>query len=250
MSLEWMEIVRKRFEPGATWQAETAAPALFVWNLPVSRVAPAGWRCERIRPVITSELSRRYRAAADSEVTATPFVTQGLWRSDTHPGAVVKAEVFECASPAHARETVLRLLGEFESTLVGPKSGAPGELAFGGPGDGLLIFTRGNIVCVCRNAEREVVSVMPIAESVDRAALGDRSPDDMRRLSAGAPAAQAHEREERVEIVLAEAAADRRSDGEFRRFVAPAGDISMHGARIVYRGPAAAARQIVAEEAP
>lgn len=253
MDEDWLAMVRQRFEADSGREQTASPSALFVWELSPGRVELPGWTCERVRqrlPSANATGSLRAEAAASAGVSPVtiPAVSQCPWRSAAHPGVLLKADLFECASRGQAGEILLRLLGEFESPLMAPKRQAPGDIAFGGRGDGLLLFTRGNLVCLCRNAERVIASVMPMAAALDRAAVGGSAGARRRRVAAAPHPRDADEREGEVEVVLLEAAVTRRADAEVRRFAAPSGDIVLEGGRIVYRGPAAAARRIEIEE--
>jgi hypothetical protein len=253
MDKEWLAIVRQRFQADG-WAAQAAsAPPLFAWNLSIHRIEVAGFTCDRVRQIPTSNelraLGAKAAEPADELSIAMPAVSQGLWRTPARPGVLLKADLFECASREQALELLLRLLGEFESPLMTQKSEAPGDVAFGGPGDGLLLFRRGNVVCLCRNADRAITSVMPIASALDRAASGGGSPTARRRRFAAEPPTRHEDTlEGDVEVTLLESAMARRADEEIRRFAAPAGDILLKGDSIMFRGPAAAARQLEIEE--
>jgi hypothetical protein len=253
MDAEWLATVRQRFH-AAGWAARPpSSPALFVWNLSLRRLELPGWTCERVRQIPTFD-QRRFALRAEAPERADelqvemPVISQGLWRTPAHSGVLLKADLFECASREQTVEILLRLLGEFESPIIAQKNEAPGDLAFGGRGEGLLLFTRGNLVCLCRNAERPTASVMPIAAALDRAAAGS-SAGARRQLVAAAPHARdADDQRGEVEVSLLDAAAARRADGVTRRFLAPDGEIVLKGDSIVYLGPAASARRLEIEE--
>jgi hypothetical protein len=76
-------------------------------------------------------------------------------------------DVIECVSPAAARETLLRLLGEFQGPSLAPVSGI-GDVAFGTPGETAIVFVRGNTVASTRNAGRRVVPLGNVARTLDR----------------------------------------------------------------------------------
>lgn len=252
MDEEWLAIVRQRFDADG-WAARAASLApLFVWNLSLDRVEVPGWTCDRVRQMPTSHRLGALRADAAESAVGTRSVmlavSQGLWRTPARPGVLLKADLFECESCISAVELLLRLLGEFESPLMTAKSEAPGDVAFGGRGDGLLLFTRGNLVCLCRNADRTIASVMPIAAALDRVARGGSVEARRQRIATEPQARDADDQEGEVEVTLLDLATVRRADGEIRRFVAPAGDIRVKGDRIMYRGPAAAAPRLEVEE--
>lgn len=247
---EWIDIVARRFEADAWRLPSEAEPVVFVWNFPVARVAPRDWSCERVREIDGAVRPPPYvpetMPYAPPILSPVPFVTQGLWRVPGHPDAMLKADVFECAAPSHARELLLRLLGEFESPLMHRWDAGPGDVSLGGHGEGLVLFARGNLVCLCRNAAPDIVSVMPIADALDEAVLGGKAAD---RASASARPGDGAGEDERVEVVLLGPAFERRPGGAFRRFRAPSGTIRIEGDQVVYRGPAGAARRLETEDA-
>jgi hypothetical protein len=100
-----------------------------------------------------------------------PPRSHALW---TRGGDVALAvEIWDCASPAAARELLLALLDQFESTLVervtGP--GSVGDVAFA-HGEHMLLFARGHRVVRIRNAGRELVLVAGPAREIDALLTG------------------------------------------------------------------------------
>ena len=93
----------------------------------------------------------------------------GLWRpTKDQPLVLLRIDLVDTTGPEAAREQLLDFLGEFQSPLV-LRHNEPlvGDIAFGPPNESTLIFLRANVVVALRNAEREVVSVIEQAQSID-----------------------------------------------------------------------------------
>jgi hypothetical protein len=75
-------------------------------------------------------------------------------------------QIIERPSLGAARETLLELLGDVESSAIKRRADLPiGDVAFGQ--EFILMFARGNLVVVVRNAGRKVVPVLDVARQVD-----------------------------------------------------------------------------------
>jgi hypothetical protein len=92
----------------------------------------------------------------------------------TSDDAILLVDVYECESPEQAREVLLGLLGQIESSSVDRVEGL-GEVAFS-PGEGALFYVRDNLAV-------RVMSGGPAIESVAEPAR--RLDDDIRRRSEG-----------------------------------------------------------------
>lgn len=98
-----------------------------------------------------------------------------MWQESRSNETLLRLDLVEAASAAAAREIVLELLGQFESPQIQPIANPPaGELAFGAPGNTVILFARANVVAMIRNAGREVVTVVAFARLVDRRLTGQR----------------------------------------------------------------------------
>lgn len=112
-----------------------------------------------------------------------PPRSESLWRpadgKATQSGPLVQVEVFELPTVEAARAHLLAMLADFQSGEFGRRTDlAVGDVVFGF--DTALLFARANLVVLVRNAERQTVTVIPIAQAVDAALV--------RRLSgAGQP---------------------------------------------------------------
>src|SRR3954469_11878228 len=113
-----------------------------------------GWRLQRTDPLPAEERNR-------------PGGIRTLWARDE--GAVLSVEIWQCTSPAAARELLLETLGQqFESPQVERARGAAaiGEVAFV-HGEQTLLFARENVVVLVRNAGPRIVPVLEAARLLD-----------------------------------------------------------------------------------
>lgn len=95
-----------------------------------------------------------------------PFV-RSMWQG-AFPEQLLGIEVFECASPAAAREYLLQRLGESQgAVLARDTSVGVGDIAFATPGQTMFVFARGTAVAVVHNAGRRVEPLGGVAKSLD-----------------------------------------------------------------------------------
>jgi hypothetical protein len=251
MDLDWLATIRQRFDAGAWQPAIESRPVLFVLNFSARRVAVPGWTCERYRTVADYRVGLPPELAPEPDYapwTPPAVVTQAFWRNAADR-ALLKTDLFECASRDAAHETLVRLLGELESPLVARKTDGAGDVSFGGRGDGFLLFARGNLVCLCRNVERAIAPVMSVAAALDEQAVGAGRYARLQAEASRPPVRhKARQAGEQTEVVLAEGAAARSPDAAMRRFIAPEGDIVLMGDKVLYRGPSAVVPHVESEE--
>jgi hypothetical protein len=88
-----------------------------------------------------------------------------FWRRiDTN--AVVRIDVFECATLNAAHEYLIDALNEFESGAFGRRTDVSfGDVAFGT--DSAALFARGNLVVLVRKATPQTEAVTGIAQAID-----------------------------------------------------------------------------------
>ena len=93
-----------------------------------------------------------------------------MWSPPAAGGEVLlDSEFYECASRQAAHELVARLRGEFQAPMPALQQRTTvGDVAFGSPNATTLLFARGNLVLLLRNAGRELVSVEDFAGQFDR----------------------------------------------------------------------------------
>lgn len=90
-----------------------------------------------------------------------------FWQRAGEPTEILLGvHVTECASVVAAREALLDALGDFQSPGVGRRTDLGiGDVAFG---DGsVLLFARGNLMVLVRNAGRQVDPVIEPARTLD-----------------------------------------------------------------------------------
>jgi hypothetical protein len=105
------------------------------------------------------------RAAGPAPARHTSF-----WRRGDSD-AIVRIDLFACGSLDEAHEYLVDALGEFESSAIRQRADTSiGDVAFGT--EIVILFARGNLVVVVRNAGREVVPVTAIARAADAAVVG------------------------------------------------------------------------------
>jgi hypothetical protein len=171
--------------------------------------------------------------------------SQSLWQPSGASGVIVRVDLFECLSQADADEKAVWLLGEFQSPSIWPTPDI-GDFAFGGRADGVLLFVRGNVVCLLRNIGREPCSLRSAALALDAHALSTPS-DGRRPVGVSARAIRADDPGEIVEVALAETV-DSESATVCRKFIAPEGELVARGTSILYRGPRSGLETLAAYE--
>jgi|tagenome__1003787_1003787.scaffolds.fasta_scaffold20419364_2 hypothetical protein len=151
MNAERLERLKKRYG----WEEWGEVPAGRKETSPLAaRVDEGlfpGWKLQRTDPLSGEGL---------------PGGIRTMWVRDE--GAVLSVEIWQCASPAAARELLLQVLEQFESPRVERAQGAAavGEVAFV-HGEQTLLFARGNLVVLVRNAGARIVSVLDAARTLD-----------------------------------------------------------------------------------
>ena len=101
--------------------------------------------------------------------TQPPRLTS-FWRR-TGTQAVVRIDVFECASVTDAHEYLIDALNEFESAAIARRTDVTvGDVAFGT--DSVVLFARANVVVLVRKATPQTEAVAPIAQMIDALILG------------------------------------------------------------------------------
>lgn len=109
------------------------------------------------------QLARQARRPTDTPGGRS--LVRTTWQG-AHHDELLGIDVIDCDSPAAARETLLRLLGEFQGPQLTPVTGI-GDVAFGTPGETAIVFARGNAAAAVRNAGRRVVPLGNVARALD-----------------------------------------------------------------------------------
>ncbi|MGH7710719.1 MAG: hypothetical protein ACREOG_05515 [Gemmatimonadaceae bacterium] len=108
-------------------------------------------------------LARQTRRAV--QVPGARSLVRSTWEGSSRD-QLLGVDVFECDSPAAAREALLHVLGEFQGPTLSAVNGI-GDVAFGTPGETAIVFARGNAVAAVRNAGRRVGALGDVARALD-----------------------------------------------------------------------------------
>jgi hypothetical protein len=142
------------FDEWASPSADASTEKVSADGLAVAGVEVGAWRAQRVDPLVVAGAASASRS----------FWTGGGQNQEV----LLRLDLIETASPTAARELLLELLGEFQSPEVARQDNpAAGDLAFAVPGDTMLLFVRGQVVAMVRNAGRGAVPVAQFAKLVD-----------------------------------------------------------------------------------
>lgn len=137
------------------WGPKTATRGLFIDSANiVDAGALYGWERLHGRTVETSNW---------------PLVSQSLWfQQHSKHERLLRVDVDVCSSEASARYFFLQRLGQFRSTHIKSNpDGAFGDVSFAKLEDDTILFARGNMVVMLRNAGESSFSLEEVAASVD-----------------------------------------------------------------------------------
>jgi hypothetical protein len=124
----------------------------------------------RIEKFHTRDLSRPDEEAvpAPSETPEAPAVIRSFWKQSAESPSVLNLNIFECSSRTVAHHFLIKVLSQFQSPLLTRRDDLEvGDVAFALPGSTIVIFARGNLVHVLRNASPQVVPVEDVAREFD-----------------------------------------------------------------------------------
>ncbi|NUM99652.1 MAG: hypothetical protein HUU41_00935 [Bryobacteraceae bacterium] len=109
------------------------------------------------------------RAALQTKSPPYLALTETLWHPSAGPGAALMSVwIYECSSRTAAHQLLLQSLAQFQLPgMVRTEETAVGDVAFALPSGALMLFARGNLVVLIRNAGRQVVTVMEHARRLD-----------------------------------------------------------------------------------
>ena len=172
-SLKW------RFEFAAWEQASRLDAELHVWRFRLGGGELAGLAPARIEPALPPATSTvmlhvldrdpRAREARPVATASGPRLSKSFWRPVPPSKVLINIDVYECASRVAAHETLLQVLGGFQSTKVKRRDDLGiGDVAFAMPGGAAMAFARGNLTHLARNASRETFDVTEIARQLDQ----------------------------------------------------------------------------------
>jgi hypothetical protein len=129
-----------------------------------------------------------------------------FWRpTEESHRALVSGAVYECASQDEAHTFLLQLLAQFQLPNISQREDLSiGDVSFGTDTDTLVLFARGNLVCLVRNAERETVSVLDHARQLDAYLIKKPEPVKSKAKLAQRPKIRLAETEapEQAELIL------------------------------------------------
>lgn len=96
-----------------------------------------------------------------------PPLLRTMWQQDSQ--TLLGIDLHECASPAEAREYLLRRLGEVQGpVLARAEAASAGEVAFATPGETMILLARGSTVALLHAAGRNLVPLGDAARTIDR----------------------------------------------------------------------------------
>ena len=126
--------------------------------------APSG-RSVRRFPFTGDELPGYRLDRVDRREAPEPARVTAFWRrADTN--AIVRIDVFECATLNAAHDSLIDALNEFESAAIGRRTDVSfGDVAFGT--DSVALFARGNLVVLVRKATPQTEPVIGVAQAID-----------------------------------------------------------------------------------
>jgi len=95
-------------------------------------------------------------------------VIRSMWSHGDNTSEVLSVDVFVCGSVKAAHEAVLEALGNMQSGAIERKKekSTPGDVAFG-LANTLIVFARGNVTVLVRNAGPTIAPVGTIARDLD-----------------------------------------------------------------------------------
>ncbi|MDX1615247.1 MAG: hypothetical protein R3300_13115 [Candidatus Promineifilaceae bacterium] len=159
MNMQAVEALKERLAFDEWKDSNTLAESLFIWQFFLTGDEFPGWSAHRIR---------------QEEPTQWPRTIQSVWRpADEGKEGLLSVDIYECASRADAHELVLQLLAEFQSIdVTRQEQGIAGDVAFAPPGNATLLFARGNLLTLMRNASRPLVAIPEIAGRFDDFLVG------------------------------------------------------------------------------
>jgi hypothetical protein len=167
-----------------------------------------------------------------------PQSIQSIWqRAEEGIGAPLRIDVFECILRNDARESLVRVLGKFESPeMARQEQTTIGDEGFAAPEDTAILFARGNIMLLMRNAGRDLVPISKIARWFNRDLVsrpeteGVKVVPEIRRFHTTAPELQVG-----ASAPLEVEAADPQHRPLWYKFFSRHGEVLLEEGSLVYR---------------
>ncbi len=216
-SLRWRAVAARH--DFAAWSGANHLPSeLYVAGFTPSALALAGF---------TRHAGRRL------DHPSWPPGTRSIWRrADGGAEALLAVDTWEAPSREDAHATLVAVLEQFESPEVArrPESRL-GDVAFGGAGEAVALFARGNLVVFARRAGADPVPAWGAAEAFDEVLVA-RPPDAGRPASLRVPAAALGRRLATGDATPLE---HEPAAGEWLRIFTTTGVVSRERGDVVYR---------------
>lgn len=204
------------------WAGRTTLPVnLFIRHFFVSDAMLEGWRLLRATPI---------------QLPGAPPLVQSLWAPEAGPAeALLRLDVYECDSRRAAHELLIRLIGEFQSSVVTRRDETGvGDVNFTPLGEGGVVFSRGNLVLSLGRAGTAPLPVMEIAREVDER-LTERPEGGAPRAGAtarAAPASVATDDSAGPRVLRVENAPEQRP--MYQKIFSASGDLRVEGDELIY----------------
>jgi hypothetical protein len=221
MDQAFVNYLHTQYESGSWLHPSARRQKRLVWRFFLSPALLRGWELVRPPEQLLLEQAR---------------VTQSFWRPEKgRQNAVVEFRVFECLSASDASRSLLDRLGEFQLPLRRDGGDEPiGDVAFSTEKDHTLLFVRANLVCLIRNADRDLIAVRDLGKEVDKEIQSTRgresdSPPELTSFNATPVADQPA-----VKFILHCQATDPMGSRLWYKFFAKQGTLSQENGHVVY----------------
>jgi hypothetical protein len=204
------------------WAGRTTLPVnLFIRHFFISESILEGWRLLRATPI---------------QIPGSPQLVQSLWVPEAGPAeALLRLDVYECDSRRAAHELLIRLIGEFQSSVVTRRDEVGiGDVNFTPLGEGGVVFSRGNLVLSLGRAGTAPLPVMEIAKLVDERLT--------ERPEGAAPRARPTARAVTASLEAGESAGPRvlrvepspEDQPKYQKIFSASGDVRVEGDQLIY----------------
>lgn len=159
MNMQPLEALKERLSYDAWKNSSTLAENLFIWQYFLDGKEFPGWRVHRMR---------------QDQPVQWPRAIQSIWQpaEDENEG-LFSLDIYECASRAAAHELLLQVLAEFQSAeMTRQEPDGVGDVAFAMAGNTTLLYARGNLLALFRNAARQMAPIPDLADQFDKYLTG------------------------------------------------------------------------------
>ncbi len=242
VSSSLIDHVKRRLRYGEWRGRNRLGQTLCVCNWTVKKGDAQDWTiCKQLRAArlgAQGDLGRQMVQARGLERDATPMISPRMVRTlctnVSVPNAMVRIDLFECASRDEAHESLVRIVSDFESPLVEELKGPIGDVAFAGRGTGLILFARANLVYLVRNVGRRAVSVEAIALALDGGAVAVPEQRATRAVSSAEGRVRVTE-DDLIEVPVGNAPTVGAEDRW--KYFSSAGELFVCDGCVTYRGP-------------